>query len=228
MASISQQSYVNPDKSLFITAAGDQQPIVFPPGSGIEFEASATDSFNIFGFQSTLQVLGQLPVVMNSSNIGIVNGANPGSPAGAYQILNTGVASGGLITSTLQIASYFPQGSGGVEMIRLNGSNNSITIPNSQANISNAFISSINGLEQNPSATRFGFYTQTQAGTGVSVVANNQVRASSLIFVQMIGTYSNTSSYTFSVNPVAGTGFASIADHPLDVAQSMQYYVAQW
>lgn len=229
MSGISQQSYVNPARSLFVTAAADQQNIVFPPNTGIQFETTATDEISVFGNLSTLNVIGQSAIAVTTDNISLLNTKSPGVYAGSYGIFNSQNTTGGFVPSTLQIASFFPSNTGsGTEMVRLNGSNNSITIPNSQANISNAFISSINGLEQNPSATRFGFYTQTQAGTGVSVVTNNQVRASSLIFVQMIGTYSNTSTYTFSVNPVAGVGFASIADHPLDVAQSMQYYVAKW
>ena len=93
----------------------------------------------------------------------------------------------------------------------------------------NIQVSSINGLAQNPPATRFGFFEQTAAGTGVTAVANNQVLTSSIILVQPIGsTAPQTSTISYYANPVAGVGFTSIASRPLDNPQNMSYYVLKW
>jgi len=77
-------------------------------------------------------------------------------------------------------------------------------------------------------APRSGTFTQTAAGTGTTAVANTAIRATSIIYVAPTGNLTNAGPYLFSVNPVAGVGFASIADTPLGNPQPMIYYVLQF
>ena len=89
-------------------------------------------------------------------------------------------------------------------------------------------VPTINGLDQKPGATRFGTYTQASAGTGTTAVANPDIEATSIIYVAPAGNLTNAGAFLFSANPVAGIGFASIANAPLGNAQPMLYYVIKW
>lgn len=89
-------------------------------------------------------------------------------------------------------------------------------------------VPTINGLDQKPTATRFGTYTQAAAGTGTTAVVNADIEATSIIYVAPAGNLTNAGAFLFSASPAPGIGFASIANAPLTNAQPMQYYVLKW
>ncbi len=89
-------------------------------------------------------------------------------------------------------------------------------------------VPSINGLNQKPTAVRFGTYTQTSGGTGTTAVANPDIEATSIIYVAPAGNLTNPGAFLFSANPAPGIGFASIANALLTNPQPMLYYVLKW
>lgn len=203
MSAISQQAWINPDKSLFVnTTTPTSGSVTFTEGNGITFQTGISTN-QMYGSNGDVWIVGDAPVAIGRTNT---------QPAW-YVDMNATVQS---LTPGMYVSS-------------LGFFNNGILVPQGPSALSNATISSINGLEQNPTATRFGFYTQNAGGSGTTSIANSNIKASSIVMVQMFGSQLNlNSTYTISANPIAGIGFTSIFDRALGLPQPMSYYVAKW
>lgn len=202
MSLLTNQSAINPDKNFWLSATGGN---TIPFATALTFDTNPDGSTQgrILGNLSTLFL--QTDNTITISKIPFTGNITAGFNTDAT-VQNSGA---GLYVSSAILCD---------------------SVVASQGLFTNqATISSINGLGQNPTATRFGFYTQTASGSGVTPVANNQVQTSSIILVQPIGSSApQTSTISYYANPVAGIGFASIASVPLDNPQSMSYYVLKW
>lgn len=199
MASLSHQSAINPDKSFWLSSQTPTIPYATPLTFDVTPDGSSTA--NLQGRLSTLYIQAPYGVAFSL----------PNSLTGKCEInpdaTQANQLAGLYVSSPIQCDTF-------------------VNTPALQANTLN--ISTINAIPQKPGATRFGTYTQSSGGTGTTAVANTAIGATSIILVQAVGNNANSNAVSYSANPVAGVGFASIANAPLTNPQTMAYFVASW